>query len=208
MSYLIYTDRAKPELARQHETLPALHKLAIEKNKDKYLSKLKEDEQFTLAMRRYGYSEDDVLALHLEYAFCGSSRTLPNPVKENYFGSEERVKIYNAIKEKISPEFADALAENMDYGMCGFIRLAAMYRTLDPKELEKDGKALMCEEWEAYTKTDEYKAAAFDDGSLSAERRPLIGWANENAQRYGKHHMDLIDLIGTKYNLGGVKRTW
>ena len=60
MSYLIYTDRAKPELARQRETLPALHKLAIEKNKDKYLSKLKEDEQFTLAMRRYGYSEDDV----------------------------------------------------------------------------------------------------------------------------------------------------
>ncbi|WP_455007993.1 hypothetical protein [Neisseria sicca] len=208
MSNLIYTDRAKPELARQHETLPVLHKMVIEKNKDKYLGKLKEDGQFTLSMRRYGYSENDVLALHLEYAFCGSSRTLPNPVKENYFGSEERVKIYNAIKEKISPEFADALAENMDYGMCGFIRLAAMYRTLDPKELEKDGKALICEEWEAYTKTDEYKAEAFDDGSLSAERRPLIAWANENAQRYGKHHMDLVDLIGTKYNLGGVKRTW
>ena len=92
--------------------------------------------------------------------------------------------------------------------MCGFIRLAAMYRTLDPKELEKDGKALICEEWETYTKTDEYKEEAFDDSSLSAERRPLIGWANENAQRYGKHHMDLVDLIGTKYNLGGVKRTW
>ena len=208
MSNLIYTDRAKPELARQHETLPVLHKMVIDKNKDKYLGKLKEDGQFTLSMRRYGYSEDDVLALHFEYAFCGSSRTLSSPAKENYFGNEERVKIYNAIKEKISPEFADALAENMDYGMCGFIRLAAMYRTLDPKELEKDGKALICEEWEAYTKTDEYKAEAFDDGSHSAERRLLIAWANENAQRYGKHHMDLVDLIGTKYNLGGVKRTW
>lgn len=108
------------------------------------------------------------------------------------------IRTRNKIECHIGQEAVEKLNEAYATEMYIYLPSAEdLLQTVASNEIE----CLLLKDWEEFTQTEEYKKESVDDGTWSAEKRPVIGWTYHKAQKYGLDRSDLISFICYTYGI-------
>lgn len=169
-------------------------------NKEKYF--LEDDYQHRFSEISDIIGQEDTIKLAILFH---EYESIPKPLRKtkevavNYKGN----RIFNQISHYLGQEVAECLekasleGEKLQYQSVIYLPSA---EDLFKQVTEDDYHELIFQDWQAFTKTEEYQKERFDDGTWSAEMRPLIGWAYEAESRYNIERKQLASMIRSRFN--------
>ena len=147
--------------------------------------------------------QEDTIKLSILFYGEGS---IPKPMRDtkgkqiNYSGRN----IFNKISRYLGQELAEQLEKASKEGES--LKYVSVIYLPDAEDLfkqitEQDYYNLIFQDWEEFTKTDEYQEERYDDDFWSAEVRPVVGWAYWASQRYNIERKQLIRMIRERFNI-------
>jgi hypothetical protein len=169
-------------------------------NKEKYF--LEDDYQHRFSELSDIIGQEDTIKLAILFH---EYESIPKPLRKtkgvavNYEGK----RIFNQISHYLGQEVAECLEkaslerEKLQYQSVIYLPST---KDLFKQVTEDDYHELIFQDWQAFTQTEEYQKERFDDGTWSAEMRPLIGWAYEAASRYNIERKQLASMIRSRFN--------
>jgi hypothetical protein len=131
--------------------------------------------------------------------------SIPKPLRNtkgvavNYEGK----RIFSQISRYLGQEVAETLekasleGEKLKYQSVIYLPCA---KDLFKQVTVDDFHELIFQDWQAFTQTEEYQKERFDDGTWSAEMRPLIGWVYEASSQYNIERKQLASMIRSRFN--------
>lgn len=169
-------------------------------NKEKYF--LEDDYQHRFSELSDIIGQENTIKLAILFH---EYESIPKPLRKtkgvavNYEGK----RIFSQISHYLGQEVAETLekasleGEKLQYQSVIYLPST---KDLFKQVTVDDYHELIFQDWQAFTQTEEYQKERFDDGTWSAEMRPLIGWAYEAASRYNIERKQLASMIRSRFN--------
>ena len=169
-------------------------------NKEKYF--LEDDYQHRFSELSDIIGQENTIKLAILFH---EYESIPKPLRKtkgvavNYEGK----RIFNQISHYLGQEVAETLekasleGEKLQYQSVIYLPCA---KDLFKQVTVDDFHELIFQDWQAFTQTEEYQKERFDDGTWSAEMRPLIGWVYEASSQYNIERKQLASMIRSRFN--------
>ena len=134
-----------------------------------------------------------------EYESIPKPSRKPTGTSANYEGKNTFNRISRYLGKEVAETLEKACMEDdiLRYQMAIYLPSA---KSLLKQITENDYHELIFQDWQAFTQTEEYQKQSYDDGTWSAEMRPLIGWAYEAESRYNIERKQLASMIRSRFN--------
>lgn len=169
-------------------------------NKEKYF--LEDDYQHRFSKLSDIIGQENTIKLAILFH---EYESIPKPLRKTKGVAVncEGKRIFNQISHYLGQEVAETLekasleGEKLQYQSVIYLPST---KDLFKQVTVDDFHELIFQDWQAFTQTEEYQKENYDDGTWSAEMRPLIGWAYEAASRYNIERKQLASMIRSRFN--------